>query len=76
MAVRINDPPKRHQRIADTDLIPLVLDLSTPDDVEQRLQRVSPSRRLLEKALRLCRQAYEQGGIAVQLRLGGNVSYL
>jgi DNA-binding CsgD family transcriptional regulator len=63
MAVSIHDPPRRHQRIADTDLVPVVLDLSTPEDVEQRLQRVLPSRRLLEKSLRLCRQAYDQGGL-------------
>jgi hypothetical protein len=63
MAVSVTDPPRRHQRIAETDLVPVVLDLSTPEDVERRLQRVSPHHRLREKALRLCRQAYAQGGL-------------
>jgi DNA-binding CsgD family transcriptional regulator len=49
--------------MAETDLIPVVLDLSTPADVEQRLQRVPPKTRLLDKALRLCRQAHQQGGL-------------
>jgi hypothetical protein len=63
MAVSVNDPPRYRQRIADTDLVPVLLDLSTADDVEQRIDRLPASRRLLHKALRLCQQAYEQGGL-------------
>jgi hypothetical protein len=63
MAVSVNDPPKLHQRIADTDLVPVLLDLSTVEDVERRIQRVPAPERLLHRALRLCRQAYEQGGL-------------
>lgn len=63
MAVSVDDPPRRHQRIQDTDLVPVVLDLSTAEDVQRRLERVLPGERLQAKALRLCRQAYEQGGL-------------
>jgi hypothetical protein len=63
LAVSLENPPRRRQRIADTDLVPVVLDLSTPEDIEQRLARLPPNQRLLHKALRLCRQAHEQGGL-------------
>ena len=58
--ISVDDPPARNKRTADTDLVPLVLDLSLPADVEARIDRTAPSDRLLAKALRLCRQAYEQ----------------
>lgn len=63
LGISVNDPPARNKRTADTDLIPLVLDLSTVDDVQARIDRTSPDQRLLRKALRLCRQAYEQGAL-------------
>ena len=63
MAVSVDDPPSRGKGIAQTDLVPVVLDISTPDDVQMRLERKSSAQRLLEKARRLCQQAYEQGGL-------------
>lgn len=63
LAVSRDDPPRYRQRIADSTLVPVVLDLSTPDDVQRRIERLSPSQRLLHKALRLCRQAHRQGGL-------------
>ena len=63
MAVSVNDPPRHKQRIIDTDLVPVLLDLSTDDDVQHRIERVSASQRLLNKAVRLCNQAYHQGGL-------------
>ena len=63
MAVRTEAPPRQHQRIADAELVPVVLDLSTVEDVEARLGRQSPKQRLAQKAIRLCHQAYEQGGL-------------
>ena len=62
LAVSVDDPPRR-QRIADTDLVPVVLDLSHVDDIDRRIQRASPRQRHLHKALRLCQQAYQQGGL-------------
>ncbi len=63
MAISVDDPPHRHQRIQDTDLVPVVLDLSTAEDVQRRIDRASADERLREKALRLCRQAYDQGAL-------------
>lgn len=63
MAVRTESPPRQHQRIADAELVPVVLDLSTAEDVEARIARQSPKQRLAQKAIRLCHQAYEQGGL-------------
>lgn len=63
LGISVDDPPSRGKHIADTDLVPLVLDLSTPEDVTAILDRVPAGERLLRKALRLCHQAYEQGAL-------------
>jgi hypothetical protein len=63
MGVSKDDPPRRRQRIADTDLVPVVLDLSISEDIEARLDRQSPGERLRQKAVRLCEQAYRQGAL-------------
>ena len=33
LAVSLNDPPARHKRIRDTELVPVILDLSITDDI-------------------------------------------
>jgi hypothetical protein len=63
MAVSVNDPPRLHQRTADTDLIPVLLDLSTPQDIQAIVDRVPAFERLQRKAIRLCNQAYQQGAL-------------
>jgi Protein of unknown function (DUF1670) len=63
MAVSVNDPPGRHQRIADTELIPVLLDVSTAQDAEMRIDRLPADQRLLRKVIRLCEQAHKQGGL-------------
>ena len=63
MAISVDDPPSCRKRIADTNLVAVVLDLSHSTDIESRLQRISPENRRLAKALRLCQQAYEQGAV-------------
>jgi len=63
LAVSVDDPPHRHQPIAETDLVPVVLDLSTPEDVDRRLARKPPQEQRLQKAIRLCQQTYRQGGL-------------
>ena len=63
MAVSVDDPPRQRKRIADTDLVPVILDLSTPDDIDRRIARLNAAGRLLQKALRLCQQAHQQGGL-------------
>lgn len=63
LAYAVEDPPARGKRTADTRMVPVVLDLSTPEDIDARLARRSASERLCAKAVRLCRQAYAQGGL-------------
>ena len=58
-----NNPPAHRQRIADTELVPVLLDLSTAEDVQQRIDRLPAPERMLRKALRFCQQAYQQGGL-------------
>lgn len=63
MATAEDDPPKRYRKTSETKLVPVILDLSTEDDIEARIARAKPRERLLSKVLRLCQQAYEQGGV-------------
>lgn len=63
LAVSVDDPPSRGKGIADTDLVPVVLDLSTSEDIDARLKRESRERRLLAKAMRLCQQSFRQGAV-------------
>ncbi len=49
MAVHTESPPRQHQRIADAELVPVVLDVSTVEDVEARLSRMSRQQRLKQK---------------------------
>jgi hypothetical protein len=63
LAVSLNDPPARKKRIRDTELVPVVLDLSTEDDLQAILDRINPQERLRRKAVRLCQQAHAQGGL-------------
>ena len=62
-AVSIDDRPGWCQKIADTDLVTVVLDASTPEDIQSRIARVHPRQWRLRKAIRMCHQAYEQGGL-------------
>jgi hypothetical protein len=63
MAVGVKNPPRHRQRIIDTDLVPVLLDLSTADDVQERIDRRPTSQRLMRRAVRLCEQAHQQGGL-------------
>jgi DNA-binding CsgD family transcriptional regulator len=60
MAISLDDPPARGKRTADTEMVPVVLDVSTPDDVQARLERRSWRDRLEAKLVRLCHQAHAQ----------------
>jgi hypothetical protein len=63
MAVSLNDPPAQGKRLTHTDLIPVVLNLSTSEDIDAILARQAADQRLLSKALRLCQEAYAQGAL-------------
>jgi len=68
-AVSKDHPPGRCHRIAETDLVSVVLDASMAEDIQLRIDRVSNPQRKLHKALRMCRQAYEQGGLLTNFDL-------
>jgi hypothetical protein len=63
MAVSRNDPPAHGKCITHTDLIPVVLNLSTSEDIDAILAHQASGQRLLGKALRLCQEAYAQGAL-------------
>ncbi|MCK4659621.1 MAG: DUF1670 domain-containing protein [Phycisphaerae bacterium] len=63
LGIATNDPPRRHQRTADTKLVPVALDLSLPEDIHARLDRKPSQERLRIKAVRLCEQAHQQGAL-------------
>jgi len=63
LGIDVNDPPRWRQRTEDTRLVPVVLDLSTPDDIHARLDRKSSPERVRIKAVRLCEQAHRQGAL-------------
>ena len=63
MAVSANNPPKRNKPLTETHLVPVILDVSVPEDIDRVLDKVHYLERLLAKAIRLCNQAYEQGGL-------------
>ena len=62
-AVSKDNPPGMSKKMADTDMVTVVLDASMAEDINSRIERVSPTQRRLHKSIRMCRQAYEQGGL-------------
>lgn len=63
LAVDKDDPPSRHKTMRQTRLRPVVLDLSTSEDIEAILRRDSRAERHRRKCERLSLQAYQQGGL-------------
>ena len=61
--------PGHRQRIAETELVSVVLDVSTPEDIHAKIGRMSDPQRKLQRARRLCRQTYEQGGLLTSFDL-------
>lgn len=62
-AVAADAPPSRNSTKGRTPLVSVVLDLSTPDDITARIERIPIGQRTLRKALRLCQQAHAQGAL-------------
>ena len=62
-AIAQDDPPRRNRKASDTKTVPVILTLTTKEDVQSRIERKPPKERLLAKVLRLCRETYEQGGL-------------
>lgn len=63
MGVSTDHPPRFRQRLSDAHLVPVVLDLSTAEDIEARIERKRTLARLQAKAVRLCHQAHQQGAL-------------
>jgi hypothetical protein len=63
LGISRDDPPRRHQRIIDCQLVPVVLDLSLAEDLHARLDRTPARQWLTVRAVRLCQQAFEQGAL-------------
>jgi hypothetical protein len=63
LGIATDDPPRQRQRTADGKLVPVALDLSTPEDIHARLDRKRSRERLRIKAVRLCEQAHQQGAL-------------
>jgi hypothetical protein len=62
-AVAVDDPPARDKRIEQTRLVPIVLDLVTPRDIDDAIATGVRTETRDRKILRLFQQAYEQGAV-------------
>lgn len=62
-AVAADDPPARNKRIEETRLVPIVLDLVTPQDIDETIATGLRQETRTNKILRMFHQAYEQGAV-------------
>ena len=62
-AVAVDDPPHKDKRIEDTRLVPVALDLVTPQDIDNSSHGGRRVQMRRDRVLRLFRQTYEQGGL-------------
>lgn len=63
LAISVDDPPSRGKRTRNTKLVPVVLDLITPDDIEAILARESRQAQIESRCVRICKQAFDQHGL-------------
>lgn len=68
-AINAQDRPHRGQRATNTRTIPVILSLSDSADLEDRLEKKSWAEVRLQRAVRLCREAYQQGGLLSNIDL-------
>jgi hypothetical protein len=62
-AISRDHPPTPRKPLSTVPLVPVVLTISTPHDVEQRISREKWRERLSRQCVRLCNEAYEQGAV-------------
>jgi hypothetical protein len=62
-AVAVDDPPRKDKRIEDTCLVPVILDLVTPQDIDDSSHGGRRVQIRHQRVLRLFRQAYEPGAV-------------
>ncbi len=75
LAFDVDDPPSRAKTMADVRLIPVVLDLSTDDDLDAVLDRVPAIERLARRCARLLEQTRAQGGLLSNIDLAMMFGY-
>ena len=63
MGIAVQDRPGWHKPLSKMQLVPLLLELVTGDDIAAILNREKVNERLLRRCLRLYRQAHKQGGL-------------
>ena len=63
MGIAVQDRPGWHKPLSKMQLVPLLLELVTGDDIAAILNWEKVNERLLRRCLRLCRQAHKQGGL-------------
>ncbi len=63
VAVAVDDPPSREKRIENTRLVPVILDLVTPQDIDEAMVAGTRDGTRCNKIIRLFTQAYAQGGV-------------
>ena len=61
--IAVEDRPGWRKPLSQMQLVPLLLDLMTADDIDAILNREKAKERLLRRCLRLCWQAHKQGGL-------------
>lgn len=66
LAVAAVERPGRHQRIEETRLVPVLLDLVTPQDIDEAAATGKRLDTRRAKIVRLFRQAYDQGAVLSQ----------
>ncbi len=69
-AVSKDDLPGRDKRIENTRLVPVILDLVTRTDIEEAMVAGLRQQTRRNKIVRLCKQAYTQGGVLSMADLG------
>jgi hypothetical protein len=62
-AVAVDDLPHKDERIEDTRLVPVILDLVTPQDIDDSSHGGRRVQIRHQRVLRLFRQTYDQGGV-------------
>lgn len=77
-AISLDDPPSPMRPTSSATLVPVLLSLCTPDDVEDRVNGRSLGEQLGPRCARLCVEAHKQGGLLsncdIALMLGVNDS--
>jgi hypothetical protein len=64
--VAVDDPPRRDKRIENTRLLPIILDLVTPQDIDATRHCHRQKQIRQDNIIRLFRQAYEQHAVLSQ----------